>query len=131
MVTRRERRRFERLVERAMRPSRRPSTPTTTLVMRSGKAWSWPVVGVAAPLLYSVGVTAAYRDQDRIATTLCLVAILLPAAKLLTWAAIRKALGRPRRGAILLLTVAVSAAMSYASLWWIESRQPDAAKAGM
>jgi hypothetical protein len=132
MVTRRERRRFERLVKRAMRPSRRPSTPATTLVMRlSRKAWSWPVVGVAAPLLYSVGVTAAYRDQDRIATTLCLVAILLPAAKLLTWAAIRKAPGRPRRGAILLLTVAVSAAMSYASLWWIESRQPDAAKAEM
>lgn len=132
MVTRRERRRFQRAVDRALRPSRRPAAPATTLVLwLSGKAWSWPVVGVAAPLLYGVGVTTAYRDQHRIATTLCLVAILLPAAKLLTWAAIRKARGYLRRGAVLLLTVAVSAAMSYASLWWIEPRQPDAAKAGM
>jgi len=50
MSTRQDRRRFERTVARAMRPSMRSSaTPAsiTNLMRLARRAWSWPVVGVA------------------------------------------------------------------------------------
>jgi len=70
MVTRRDRRRFKRAADRAIRPSRRASTASAiTIVLRalttvlraiatvlrlSRRVWSWSVIGVAALLLYVV-----------------------------------------------------------------------------
>ena len=49
MATRRDRKRFERVVARAMRPSRRSS-------WWAGKAWHWPVVAVAGASLVPIAV---------------------------------------------------------------------------
>jgi hypothetical protein len=50
MSSRRDRRRFERTVSRAMRPSKRSSAAPvsiTNLMRWARSAWSWPVAGVA------------------------------------------------------------------------------------
>lgn len=74
MVTRRDRRRFKRVAERAIRPSRRASTASAiTLVLRaittvlrlSRRAWSWSVIGVAALLLYVVYAFPAWIESRK------------------------------------------------------------------
>jgi hypothetical protein len=59
MAARRDRKRFERAVARAMRPSRRSSAITASATTILGGAWRWPVVAVAALSLAAVAVWLA------------------------------------------------------------------------
>ncbi len=88
---------------------------------------SWPVVGVGAPLLFTLGVAAMFGDQYRIAAIFYFASMVVVTAKVLTWEDARRAQGKVKRAGVSILVVVAAMAAFWACLWWIDHRKDQVA----
>jgi hypothetical protein len=92
------------------------------LIGLSKAIWTWPVLGVAAPLLYAVGVNAMYGGDYKIAMSLYVLAVVILGSKTIAWESGRR-LGRLERVGLVAVTLLGSAVILRSSEDWIRLRQ--------